>query len=184
MIRSLLEWLGNTPWSVRLLESLYAWSLVESTHVLTLGLFVGTAVMMDLRLVGLTFGSVPVSEFTGRLLPWTRTGFAVMAVTGLLLFYSSPLRYYHNLFFRIKVLLLIVAGLNVWLFHGRIHRNVAAWDLDAAPPRAARIAGAVSLLVWALVVVSGRLVAYNWFECDLQPQPELVNRVAGCVLEP
>jgi len=184
VIRSLLEWLGNTPWSVRLLESLYAWSLVESTHVLTLGLFVGTAVMMDLRLVGLTFGSVPVSEFTGRLLPWTRTGFAVMAVTGLLLFYSSPLRYYHNLFFRIKVLLLIVAGLNVWLFHGRIHRNVAAWDLDAAPPRAARIAGAVSLLVWALVVVSGRLVAYNWFECDLQPQPELVNRVAGCVLEP
>ena len=184
MIRSLLEWLGNTPWSVRLLESLYAWSLVESTHVLTLGLFVGTAVMMDLRLVGLTFGSVPVSEFTGRLLPWTRAGFAVMAVTGLLLFYSSPLRYYHNLFFRIKVLLLIVAGLNVWLFHGRIHRNVAAWDLDAAPPRAARIAGAVSLLVWALVVVSGRLVAYNWFECDLQPQPELVNRVAGCVLEP
>jgi len=97
---------------------------------------------------------------------------------------EDGVRYYHNLFFRIKVLLLIVAGLNVWLFHGRIHRNVAAWDLDAAPPRAARIAGAVSLLVWALVVVSGRLVAYNWFECDLQPQPELVNRVAGCVLEP
>lgn len=183
MIHPFLEWLGNTKWSVALLESYYVWPLVESTHVLTLALFVGTVLMMDLRLVGAAFRGVPVSAFTGRLLPWTRVGFAVMVVTGLLLFYSSPLRYYHNLFFRIKVILLVAAGLNVWLFHSRIHRRVASWDHDYRAPRAARVAGLVSIVVWTGVVFSGRLVAYNWFDCDIQPQPDWVNWAAGCPAE-
>jgi hypothetical protein len=178
-----LEWLGGTQWSVMLLESYYVWPLLESTHVMTLALFVGTAFMMDLRLVGVAFRKVPVSEFTGRLLPWTRVGFALMVVTGLLLFYSSPLRYYRNLFFRAKVLLLALAGLNVWLFHSRVHRRVGEWDHDRKPPRAARVAGLVSLVVWTGVVFSGRLVAYNWFDCDLQPQPAWVNTLAGCEAE-
>jgi len=178
-----LEWLGNTPWSVALLESLYMWPLIESTHVLTIMLFVGTAVMMDLRLLGVSFGGIPVSEFTGRMLRWTRGGFAVMVVTGLLIFYSAPLRYYYNVFFRLKLILLVVVGLNIWLFHGRIHRRVAEWDLDGVPPRAARIAGAISLLSWLMIVMAGRMIAYNWFDCDIQPQPDWVNWAAGCVLE-
>jgi len=181
-LRAFLEWLGNTPWSIALLESYYVWPLLESTHVLTLGLFVGTAVMMDLRLLGMTFGSVPVSEFTRRMLPWTRGGFAVMVVTGVLLFYSSPVRYYHNVFFRIKIGLLILAGLNIWWFHGRTHRTVEAWDLDPLPPSAVRIAGGVSLFVWAFIVVSGRMIAYNWFDCDIQPQSDFINWAEGCVL--
>ena len=184
MILSFLEWLGSTPWSIALLESLYAWPLVESTHVLSLALFVGTAVINDLRLLGWTMNSVPVSEVTGRLLPWTRVGFAVIVITGLLLFYSDPVRYYHNIFFRLKILLLVVAGLNVFVFHRGIHRRVAEWSLDPLLPRQARVAGAVSLAVWALIVVAGRMIAYNWFDCDIQPQSDLVNWAAGCVLQP
>ena len=184
MILSFLEWLGSTPWSIALLESLYAWPLVESTHVLSLALFVGTAVINDLRLLGWTMNSVPVSEVTGRLLPWTRVGFAVIVITGLLLFYSDPVRYYHNIFFRLKVLLMIGAGLNAFAFHRGIHRRVAEWDLDAVLPREARLAGAVSLVAWALIVVSGRMIAYNWFDCIIQPQTAFVNWAAGCVIEP
>ncbi len=180
-IRTFLEWLGNTSWSVALLESLYMWPLVESTHVLTLALFVGTAVVNDLRLLGLTLTGVPVAEITGRLLRWTRGGFAVMVTTGLLLFYSNPLEYYHNIFFRVKVVLLIVAGLNIWLFHGRIHRRVQEWQHDARPPWPARLAGAVSLLAWAAIVVAGRMIAYNWFDCDIQPQAAFINWASGCV---
>ena len=165
------------------MESLYVWPLLESTHVLSLGLFVGTAVMNDLRLLGWTMREVPVSEVTGRLLPWTRIGFAVMLTTGLLLFYSSPVRYYHNIFFRFKVLLLIVAGLNAFVFHRGMHRRVAEWDNDTKLPRAARVAGAVSLIAWALIVVSGRLIAYNWFDCDIQPQSNLINWAAGCGIQ-
>jgi hypothetical protein len=181
-MRSFLEWLGSTSWSVRLLESLWVWPLLESTHVLSITVFVGTAMMMDLRLMGVTFGGVRASDFTSRLLPWTRWGFAVMVVTGLLVFYSNPVRYYHNMFFRFKMLLMVVAGLNIWLFHSRIHRKVAEWDLEASPPRAAKIAGAVSLVAWTLIVISGRLIAYNWYDCDIQPQPAFVNWVSGCVL--
>lgn len=175
-----MQWLADTPWSIALHESLYVWPLVESTHVLTLTLFVGTAVILDLRLLGLVLPQVPASEFTSRLLPWTRAAFAIMTLTGVLLFYATPVTYYQSLFFRIKVLLLLVAGVNVWYFHGRTERGIAGWDLAARPPRAARVAAIVSLVAWAGVVVAGRLVAYNWFACDLQPQPAFVNWASSC----
>lgn len=183
MIRAFLEWLGNTPWSIALLESFYVWPLVETTHVLALSLFVGTAIMMDLRLIGFAFRGVPVSSFIDRMLPWTRIGFTIMVVTGLLLFYSSPLRYYHNLFFRIKCVMLAIAGLNVWCFHSRVYDSIKSWDDVWTPPRAVRFAGIVSITMWICVVFSGRLIAYNWFDCDIQPQSDWVNWAAGCQIQ-
>lgn len=180
MIRPFLEWLETTPWSIALLESLYVWPLLESTHVLSLMLFVGTTAMMDFRLLGVSFRSVPASEFTKRMLPWTRLGFAIMVITGVVLFYASPLRYYHNLFFRIKFFLLLLAGSNVWYFHSRVHTRIGDWDTAIAPPRAAKVAAGVSLFSWAAVIITGRLIAYNWFDCDIQPQPDFVNWAAGC----
>ena len=180
----LCQWLAAQPASIALRESLYMWPLLESAHVLTLMVFVGTAVMLDLRLLGVTFRAVPVAEFTERLLPWTRGAFGVMAVTGLLLFYATPVRYYQNLFFRLKVILIIVAALNIWLFHSRVHRSVQGWGVAGRPPRAARVAAIVSLAAWAAVVITGRMVAYNWFDCDIQPQSAFVNWAAGCVVEP
>ena len=179
---SFVEWLASTRWSIALHESLYVYPLVESTHVLTLGLFVGLTIILDLRLLGLVFRRVPVSDVTGRLLPWTKLGFAVMVVTGVLLFYAIPVRTYQSVFFRLKVAMLLLAGLNVWLFHSRIERRVADWDLAPATPLAARVAAVVSLVLWAGIVVAGRMIAYNWFDCDLQPQSDFVNWAAGCLL--
>ena len=176
---TLSEWLEQTQWSIALHESLYAYAVVESIHVWALCLFVGFAAMVDLRLVGITFRRVPVSELTSRLLPWTRVGFAVMVVTGVLLFYAIPVRSYHSVFFRLKLLLLVLAGLNVWLFHSGIYRRVTTWDLDVPPPRRARIAGALSLLLWTAIIFSGRMIAYNWFDCG-RPQSDLMNLLAGC----
>jgi hypothetical protein len=158
--------------------------LIESTHVLALTLFVGLAVMLDLRLLGLTLKNVPVSEVLDRVLPWTKAGFVVMMVTGLLLFYAIPVRNYQNIFFRIKVLMLLLAGLNVWLFHTRVERRVADWDLDPVAPKGARVSAVISLVLWAAIVVAGRMIAYNWFDCDIQPQPDFINWAAGCVVLP
>jgi hypothetical protein len=180
-MQEFLEWLAGTPWSTALLESAYVWPFMESAHVLTLALFVGTAIVNDLRLLGVGFKRVPVAEVTGQLLRWTRGAFVVMVVTGLLLFYSNPVKYYHNIFFRIKVVLLIVAGINIWLFHGRIHRRVSEWQHQIVPPRSARLAGAISLLAWAAIIVAGRLIAYNWFDCDKPPQPAFINWLAACI---
>ncbi len=183
-VLAFLEWLAATPWSIALHESLYMYPLVESTHVLALTVFVGLAVMLDLRLLGLAMRRVPVSEFLARILPWTNAGFAVMVVTGLLLFYAIPVRNYQNIFFRVKVVMLILAGLNIWIFHSRVEPSVGEWDLAPVTPRAARIAAVVSLVLWAGIVVAGRMIAYNWFDCDIQPQPDLINWAAGCVVPP
>jgi hypothetical protein len=177
----LCEWLASTRGSIALHESLYVYPIVESVHVLTLCLFVGMAVMLDLRLLGLTMRRVPLSEVNARLGPWMVAGFVVMVITGSLLFYAIPVRSYQNIFFRFKMLMLCLAGINAWVFQTTAYRRVAEWDLDPVPPRAARMAGAMSLLLWALIIVAGRMIAYNWFDCDKQPQPSIVNRAAGCV---
>jgi hypothetical protein len=179
-----LEWLQNTQWSTALRESLYMYPLTESTHVVSLMLFVGLAVILDLRLLGLTLRNVPVSEVLDRVLPWTKVGFAIMMTTGVMLFYAIPVRNYHNVFFRAKIIMLLLAGLNVWIFHSRVEKRVADWDLDPIPPKAARVAAVVSLVMWAGIVVAGRMIAYNWFDCDIQPQPAFVNWAAGCVVPP
>ena len=178
------QWLADTTGSIALHESLFMYPLVESTHVLTLCLFLGMAIMLDLRLLGLTLRGVPITEIKRRLGPWMVAGFVVMVMTGVLLFYAIPVRSYQSIFFRVKVVALILAGLNAWVFHTTIDRRVAEWDRDPKPPRAARRAGATSLVLWAIIVVAGRMIAYNWFDCDKQPQSHMVNVVAGCVVPP
>jgi hypothetical protein len=145
-----------------------------------MSVFFGLAVMFDLRLLDWTFRRVPVSEFNRRVLPWTIAAFVVMVVSGTLLFYAIPLRSYQNIFFRTKMLLLLLAGLNVWFFHTRVFPRVANWDVEASPPPAAKLAGALSLVLWIAIVVSGRMIAYNWFDCDRQPQSALINLLTSC----
>jgi len=178
------EWLDATAGSTALHESMYMYPIVESTHVLALMLFVGFAIVLDLRLLGLILRGVPVSQVAGRLLPWTIAGFVVMTVTGLLLFYAIPVRTYQSIFFRAKVIFLILAGLNVWYFHTRVYTRIAEWDRDIITPTAARRAGLASLVLWAGIIVAGRMIAYNWFDCDIQPQSAFVNWAAGCVVPP
>ena len=178
------EWLAATGGSIALHESMYMYPIVESSHVLALTLFVGFAVILDLRLLGLILKQAPVSQVVDRLLPWTIGGFIVMNVTGILLFYAIPIRTYQSIFFRAKVIFLILAGLNVWLFHSRIYQRIAEWDHAIITPRAARRAGVASLILWGAIIIAGRMIAYNWFDCDIQPQPAFVNWAAGCVVPP
>jgi hypothetical protein len=158
------QWLESTPWSIALHESIWGYPIVESVHVLTLCLFLGLAIMLDLRLLGVTMRRTPVSEVVGRLLPWTIAGFGIMVMSGALLFYAIPVKTYLNIFFRVKVLFLLLAGINVAVFQLTISRSMSEWDLDPVPPRRARLAGGLSLVLWAGIVVAGRMIAYNWFD--------------------
>ncbi len=164
MLLSFFEWLENTDGSIAIRESIMFYPLVESTHVLTLCLFLGMIAMLDLRLLGVALRRVPVSEVAGRLLPWAAAGFVLMVISGVLLFYSGPVRAFQNIFFRVKMVMLVMAGLNAFVFHRGIYRKVAAWDEDSVAPVRAKLAGFLSLLLWAGVVVAGRMQAYNWFD--------------------
>lgn len=176
------EWLATTRGSLALHESRYMFLIVLTVHVLTLSVFVGTAVMLDLRLLGLTMTRVPVSEVMARLLPWTTAGFLVMVTSGALLFYAAPLVRYQNFFFRLKMMTLVLAGVNVWVFRNTVYRRVAEWDLDAVPPRSARVAAGLSLVFLAVLITAGRMMAYQsyWFDCGRQPQSAIANLLSGC----
>ena len=162
-LRAFCEWMGNTPWSVAIHESLLMYPIIESIHVLGICLFFGMVMMLDLRLLGVTLRGVPVTEVTRKLLPWTFAGFVPMVITGVLLVYQEPIRAYDSPFFRAKAVMLILAGLNALAFHTGVYKRVADWDSDPIAPFRARMAGAFSLLLWAGVIVAGRLIAYNWF---------------------
>jgi len=158
------EWLERTPGSVGIRESIWTYPIVETTHVLTLGLFLGLVAMLDLRLLGLTLRRIPVSEVAGRLLPWALAGFAVMVVSGVLLFYAGPVKASQNVFFRIKLVMIVAAGVNAFVFHSTVYRTATEWDRAPVAPLRARVAGSLSLVLWAGVVVAGRMQAYNWFD--------------------
>ena len=175
------EQLADTPWSMALHESDIAYSILESTHVWSLVLFFGLVIVFDLRLLGWAYRKVPISEFSRRLLPWTVLGFVLMAVSGALLVYAIPVRSYQNLFFRFKMILMLLAGINVLIFHAGVYPGIPKWDNDAKCRRArAGLAGAMSLVLWVGIVVSGRMIAYNWFDCDRQPQSDIINLLTSC----
>ena len=139
--------------------------VVLTIHVLTLFVFAGLAAIIDLRLLGFAMRRVPATEIVDRLVPWAVGGFVVMLVSGSLLFYSSPLDRYGNLFFCAKLACLVLAGLNVVVFHKTVYARVDRWDLDRVPPQAARVAGGVGVMLWVSIIVLGRMMAYQdyWF---------------------
>ena len=172
------QWLAATPGSIALHESLFMYPLVESAHVLTLCLFVGMSLIWDLRLLGVMLPNVPMTTMTRKVWPFMLVGFIIMSISGVLLFYAIPVRSYQNVFFRLKVIMLILAGLNAWVFHNTASRTVDQWD-TTRPPIRARRAAAASLLLWAAIIVAGRMIAYNWFDCDINKRP-FVQWAAGC----
>jgi len=178
-LEGLFTWLAETPGSIALHESLYAYSWIETAHVVGITLFVGTIAMVDLRLLGAAFRGVPVSQMNARVLPWTVAGFVLMVATGALLFYAIPVRTWHSLWFRAKLVLIVIAAINIYVFHRRVERDRERWDTAAKPPVGARVTAAISLTCWLSVIVMGRMIAYNWFDCD-RPQPDLVKALASC----
>lgn len=188
MLRDFIVWLaelgraGNEygmSWSEALAGSLNFWGLLEGTHVLTLMLFAGTIFLVDLRLLGFAFRKTPVSVISDRVLPLTVAGFVIMVATGLALFYAKPLLYYHNLWFRLKLIFLAIAIINILVFHWRVQRNRHEWDSAEKPPVAARASAIVSLTAWIAVIAVGRFIAYDWYECG-KALPHWANVVQEC----
>ena len=176
-------WLSETKWSIALLESLYMYPWIESAHVLSICFFIGILLFVDLRLMGVAFTKLPISEMNKKVLPWSLFGFGLMTLTGFLLFYAIPVRSYQNIFFRFKVILILLAGLNAFLFHRQMKLEGMIWDEGRSIPKSVHLKAAASLVLWSGVIISGRMIAYNWFDCDRQPQPEWVNWAAGCIVD-
>lgn len=156
----LCQWIYTTRLSVSIRESTWVFPIIESIHTLGIVLVVGTVSIFDLRLLGLIMRREPVSRIGRQVLPWTWTGFIVMFISGLLLSIAESATNYHNVAFRIKLLLLVLVGLNPLIFHLTIYRSVNSWDIANVTPLRARAAATCSLVLWTGIIVAGRMIAY------------------------
>lgn len=175
--------LEETSWSNEFLGSFNLWSILEGTHVVTLMLFAGTIWLVDLRMLGLVFKNVPFSKINDKVLPYTMIGFALMLITGFILFLAKPMDYYHNVWFRAKIIFLIIASINIFWFHYRVQKNQDEWDANPNPPAPVKLSAVISLTSWVVIIIFGRFIAYNWYECG-KPQPGFVNWFAECAQWP
>jgi hypothetical protein len=141
-------------------ESLWLFPAVETFHLFGIILLVGSTVAFDLRLLGLALREQLVSKLASRLLPWAWVGFGVQVLTGLLLFASEAVKCYGNPAFRIKMMLLLLAGVNALVFHVASFRKVGDWDVSV-PPMGAKFTGFLSILLWLGIVAAGRWIGFT-----------------------
>lgn len=162
-LRDLFAWVGDFESSIALRESQYVWANVLTVHVLSMCFFAGLIMMMDLRLLGIGNMKTPFSEIQTQLFPWQMAGMAASTITGLVLVYSDPMRFWVSVFFWVKMATMALTGINAVAFHFISYESIAKWDTSPVPPFGARLAGGLGLLLWMNVIVNGRLIPYNWF---------------------
>jgi hypothetical protein len=160
-LKAIGEALEATPVGDFVASSSWAFPTIETVHVIALVTVFGTVAIMDLRLLGLASRSSRMTEVEHDVLPWTWGAFVAAAITGTLLFVSKAHIYLVEPWFLWKMSLIVLAGVNMAVFHVFSWRRVANWDTAPAAPLAGRIAGALSLLLWIAVVFCARLIGFT-----------------------
>ena len=153
MFAEFLTWLVNSPWSRAMAAYEWIFPLVQSLHFIGFALSIGTIAIVDLRLLGLGMRRQSATDLAIDLAPWTYTGIAVMLITGPLMFSTDAVTYHNNPSFQFKMICLMLA----LVFHFTLHRRAVRPNV---PQVAAKLAAAISLLLWTAVVAGGRMIAF------------------------
>jgi hypothetical protein len=175
-IAPMLDCLQRTGLAVQVRDSLFAFPLLEAAHVIGLALVFGTIVIVDLRLLGVASTHRPFRRLAADTLKWTWVAFALTALTGALMFSTNATVYFHNTYFRAKVLLLVLAAVNVLVFELTAGRTVQRWDQAPAAPPVGRVVATLSLVIWIGVIVTGRMIGFTATRASLSdPAPVETN---------
>jgi hypothetical protein len=158
---AIFKWLIQTPFAVAIHEGETIFPWIESFHVLAITLVVGSIAIVDLRLLGFASLDRAVRQLTREVLPCTWAAFAVAVITGIALFASNAVNYAHNFAFQGKLVLLLLAGLNMLAFHLWVGRDIDRWESRSRTPIGAKIAAALSLSLWVGVVGFGRWIGFT-----------------------
>jgi len=154
------QWLDQTAIGSTIRQSLWLFPAIETVHLLGMAALVGTITVLDLRLLGWAMPERRVSQMAARLLPWAWLGFGVQVVTGVLLFSSEAVKIYGNPAFRLKMLLLLLAGIQALIFQTVVSRKLPAWDDRPSLPVIAKVVGLTSILLWLGIVTAGRFIGF------------------------
>lgn len=185
MINELLlqfgQWMEAQQYSQMLVAGYYSYSWLEATHVLTLMVCIGSLFIIDFRMLGLVMPNVPASIIAARLHKPMIIGFVIMFITGALLVYAKPVETIQSLWFRMKMVLLLLAFINAWIFNNRLKTAVEGnWDTDPVAPKPLRTGAIISLVLWCGVVTLGRYIPYDWVDCTIATNTTILW-AAGCV---
>jgi hypothetical protein len=151
--------LESAPIAVAMRQELWLYPVVEITHILGFVVLVGSIVVLDLRLLGLS-RSLPARALARHVLPWTLGAFFVIVPTGLLMFMAHASDLLTNRAFQVKLALILLAGVNAGVFHTGPFRKSLQWDRDVNPPARVKAHAAASIAIWIGVIACGRLLAY------------------------
>ena len=160
-LQAFWEALETSPLGDFVASSSWAFPTIESLHVISIVTVVGTVAIMDLRLLGLASRSWTMSQMSRDTLHWTWAAFVLAVITGTLLFISKAHVYAEHPWFIAKMLLIVLAGVNMAIFHMLSWRGVANWDSDRAAPLPGLIAGGLSLTLWLVVIFCGRWIGFT-----------------------
>ena len=150
--------------------------LIESTHVIGLALVFGTIAIIDLRLLGIASTQRSFKRMASDILKWTWAAFALTALTGALMFITNARVYYHNFFFRTKMVLLVLTGINMLVFELTAGRTIHRWDKAPSAPRAGKAVAALSLAMWISIIFMGRIIGFTTTRAAVvTPPPAGVN---------
>ena len=175
-IDAILKSLEASGLATGIRDSLFLFPMIESTHVIGLSLVFGTIAIIDLRLLGIASARRSFRQMASDILKWTWGAFAVTVLTGSLMFITNASVYYHNLYFRMKMLLLVLTGINMLVFELTAGRTIHGWDEAPAAPRAGRTVAALSLAMWIGIICMGRLIGFTTSRAtEAAPPPSSVN---------
>lgn len=156
-----LQAISDTELSLQISMSAYAFPWLETIHVFALAIVFGSIAIVDLRLIGFTVYRKNASGLIKDMLPFTWVGFVFAVVTGALLFVSNPWSYAESFPFLLKMGLIILAGINMLVFHFGAYKSIAGWDLDDIPPTTVRLAGIISICTWTVILFLGRWIGFS-----------------------
>jgi hypothetical protein len=175
-IPSLLASLQATALAGRIRDSLFIFPLLESAHVLGLALVFGTIAVIDLRLLGLASRERSFRRMASDILKWTWAAFALTALTGTLMFITNAAVYFHNTSFRVKMALLVLAGLNMLVFELTAGRTIREWDQAPSAPPIGKAVATLSLVIWIAVIFAGRIIGFTTTRAaQVEPLPDNIN---------
>jgi len=160
LIVSLFQRINDLPFSESVRESFWMFPAIETIHVVAIVIVLGSITRLDMRLMGLVWQNRPVTEVSDEMLPWTWTSFVIAAIFGTMLWMSKPITYFGIAFFDVKMILILLAGINMLFFQFVTFKDVSVWDRDPIPPASARLQGALSMAFWLCVVVCGRFIGF------------------------
>jgi hypothetical protein len=166
-----LKALEDTGFSTTVRDSLYLFPFIESVHVMALSVVFGTISIVDLRLLGLASSSRPFGRMSTELLRLTWGAFGLAALTGLMMFATNARVYADNTAFRVKMLLLVLAGINMVIFQLTTGRSAERWGGAPAAPRSGRIAAVCSLSLWIAIIFAGRVIGFTTTGAEAKEAP-------------